>query len=74
MVEARGFVALCAGVVGTSVFCFFGEEVEEDFVVGEEGGLGIFDLVVCEFEYEGTVECPDVVWIMNDDSFWCLTE
>lgn len=42
--EARGLLALAVRRVGSCIFGFFGEEVQEDLVVGEEGGLGGFDL------------------------------
>lgn len=46
MVEARGLLAGAVGRVGAGVFGFFGEEVQEHLVVGEEGGLGGFDLAI----------------------------
>jgi hypothetical protein len=49
--EARGLLALAVCRVGARVFCFFGEEVQEDFVVGEECRLRGFDLKF-EFEFE----------------------
>ena len=44
VVETRRLFALAICRVGAGVFGVFGQEVQEDFVVGEEGGLGSFDL------------------------------
>jgi hypothetical protein len=44
VVQARGLLALPACAIGTSVLCLFFLKVQEDFVVGEEGCLGVFDL------------------------------
>ena len=41
---AGGFLAGAAGAIGAAVFGFFALEVDEDFVVCEEGGLGVDDL------------------------------
>jgi hypothetical protein len=46
VVQARGLLALPACVIGASVLCLFFLKVQEDFVVGEEGCLGVFDLEV----------------------------
>jgi UDP-N-acetylmuramoylalanine-D-glutamate ligase len=42
--KARGRGAFAVGAIGAGVFGFLLAEVQEDFVVGEEGGLGSFDL------------------------------
>lgn len=46
MLETEWHAAPPVCAVGAGVFCFFGLEVQEDFVVGEEGGLGVFYLGV----------------------------
>ena len=46
MVQTRGLLALPRCRVCACIFGVFGEEVQEDFVVGEERGLGVRDLWV----------------------------
>lgn len=45
MCQTRRLLAFPTRFVGAGVFCIFLAEVQENFVVGEEGGLGGFDLV-----------------------------
>jgi hypothetical protein len=48
VVQSRWLWTLPIRVIATSVFCLFFLEVQEEFVVGEESGLGVLDLwVVC---------------------------
>lgn len=42
--ETRWLLALAVRAISTGVFCFLGEEVQEDLVVGEERRLGRLDL------------------------------
>lgn len=72
--EARGLLALAVCRVGSRVFCFFGEEMQKDFVVGEEGGLGGFDLsrYVCEWESEFPWREENVEVVVNVISFFFL--
>jgi hypothetical protein len=44
VVQARGLLALPACVIGAGVLCLFYLKVQEDFMVGEKGCLGVFDL------------------------------
>lgn len=43
--EAAGGFALVFGRLAAGVFCVFGLYMKEDFVVGEDGRLGVEDLV-----------------------------
>jgi hypothetical protein len=42
--QARWLGSFSLGAIGPFVFCLFFAEVQEHFVVWEEGGLGVFDL------------------------------
>lgn len=44
MVESRGLAARPIGTITSGVFGFFGLEVQEEFMVGKLGGLGVDDL------------------------------
>jgi hypothetical protein len=44
VVQTRWLWSLSTRVVRAGIFCLFFLEVQEEFVVGEEGGLGVFDL------------------------------
>ena len=44
VLEAFGLPSLAVCAIFAGVFGVFLAEVQEEFVVGEEGGLGVFDL------------------------------
>jgi hypothetical protein len=44
VVQAHGLLAVAGCVICAGVLCLFGAQVEEEFVVGEERGLRVFDL------------------------------
>jgi hypothetical protein len=56
VVQAGWLRSFPVGAIGAGVFCFFFAEVQQNFVVGEQGGLGIFDLIM-----SGSCSCVGVV-------------
>jgi hypothetical protein len=60
VVQAGWLRSFPVGAIGAGVFCFFFAEVQQDFVVGEQGGLGIFDLTMSgSCLCGGVVECTE---------------